>query len=214
MKINEEGLKIIKDYEGLRLEAYKPVPSEKEFTIGYGHYGVPAGTVWTKKQAEEQLVKDLEKFEKIVEGLGRKFNENEFSALTSFCFNLGAANLKTLCRDRNNKQIAEAILKYNKANGQVLNGLTRRRKAEKELFLKPVKENAKEEVKEEIEKLPFKVKAVTNLTVRNGAGSDFKRIRTVKKGTVLTVWAIETNGNVKWGKNGKEYFCLKYCEKT
>ena len=203
MKINKEGIKLIKSFEGCRLKAYKPVPTEREFTIGYGHYGVQAGTVWTQKQADEQLTKDLIKYENYVASLHRVFNENEFSALVSFVYNCGLGSLQTLCRNRTNKQIAEALLLYNKAGGKVLEGLTRRRKAERELFLKPVN-TAKA--------LPYKVKTKCDLNIRSGAGANFDKIRVAKKGEVLTVWAIETNGNTRWGKNGKEYFSLDYCE--
>lgn len=203
MRTNEAGINIIKTFEKCRLEAYKPVPTEKEYTIGYGHYGVPAGTVWTKQQADEQFVKDLARFENSVNKLGRPFNENEFSALVSFTYNCGYGNLVNLCRNRNNEQIAETLLKYNKSKGKVLGGLTKRRKAERELFLKPVEDT-----------LPFKVKTTCDLNIRDGAGVSSKKVRVAKKGEILTVWAILTNGDTKWGKNGNEYFCLTYCDKV
>ena len=208
MHINEAGLRLIKSYEGCKLKAYKPVPWEKEFTIGYGHYGVPAGTVWTQKQADEQLVKDLVKYENYVNSLHRDFNENEYSALVSFCYNCGPASLKSLCKNRTNEQIGNALLLYNKAGGKVLAGLTKRRKAERELFFTPVKE------KQEISHppLPYKVKAKCDINIRKGAGTNFPIIRVAKKGAVLTVWAVETVGTTQWGKNAEEYFCLAYCE--
>ena len=63
-------------------------------------------------------------------------NQNMFDALTSFCYNCGNGNLKHLVSGRNARQVADAMLLYNKANGKELAGLTRRRKAERELFLK------------------------------------------------------------------------------
>ena len=66
MKTGSEGQRLIKNYEGCRLKAYKPVAKEKEYTIGWGHYGVPAGTVWTQQQADEQFVKDLVRYENYV----------------------------------------------------------------------------------------------------------------------------------------------------
>ena len=208
MHINEAGLRLLKNFEGCRLRAYKPVPTEKEFTIGWGHYGVPAGTVWTQKQADDQLIKDLVKYENYVNSLKRDFNENQHAALVSFVYNCGLGSLQSLCRNRNNKQIAEALLLYNKAGGKVLAGLTKRRKAERELFLKPVEGQAAP-----IQELPYKVKTKCDLNIRSGAGVTFSKVRVAKKGEVLTVWAVETNGNTKWGKNGKEYFSLDYCEK-
>ena len=141
---------MIKSFEGCRLKAYKPVPTETLYTVGWGHYGVSAGTVWTQDQADAQLVKDLIKYERYVESLKRDFNENQFSALTSFVYNCGLGSLQSLCKNRNNKQVADALLLYNKAGGKVLAGLTKRRKAERELFLKPVET----EVINEGKKLP------------------------------------------------------------
>lgn len=214
MTINEAGLKLIKSFEGCRLKAYKPVPTEKEFTIGWGHYGVPAGTVWTQEQADKQLIEDLKKFEHHVDSLGRVFNENERSALVSFCYNCGPGRLQSLCNHRTNSQIADALLRYNRAGGKVLAGLTKRRKAERELFLKPVS-NEKEVVKEDSDKevLPYKVRTCCRLNIRSGPGVEYERIRTVEKGTILTVWAVETIGVMRWGKNGNEYFSLPNCEK-
>lgn len=212
MHINEAGLRIIRTWEGCSLRSYK-CPAGV-ITIGYGHTGMlngkplTMGTTITQDQAEALLKQDLVKYENYVNSLKRDFNENEFSALTSFVYNCGLGSLQSLCRNRNNKQIAEALLLYNKAGGKVLAGLTKRRKAERELFLKPVEGQAKP-----VQGLPYKVKTKCDLNIRSGAGVTFNKIRVAKKGEVLTVWAIETNGNTKWGKNGKEYFSLDYCEK-
>lgn len=205
MKTNEAGIKLIKDFEKCKLEAYKPISTEKFYTIGYGHYGVVMGTVWTQAKADEQFFIDVQKCEKAVEDLKRDFNENEFSALVSFCFNLGAGNLKTLCKGRTNAQIANALLLYNKSKGKVLEGLNRRRKEERKLFLTAVKTNSD---------LPYKVITSHNLRIRKGPGTTFDVIRVVKKGTELTVWAVQTNEDgSKWAKSWNEYFCLDYCER-
>jgi GH24 family phage-related lysozyme (muramidase) len=222
MHISEKGAKLIKNYEGCRLKAYKPVPTELEFTIGWGHYGVKKGTVWTQKQADEQFLKDMVKYENYVNALKRDFNQNEFDALCSFVYNCGQGNLQTLCKNRSKKQIAEAMLLYNKAGGKALEGLTKRRKAERELFLTPVSGQVKEssnqtskdtsKPKGSLDKLPCKVKTTVQLNIREAAGTNYPIIRTAKKGEELTVWAIVTSNGEKWGKNGKEYYCLKYCE--
>lgn len=138
MKINQEGIDLIKSFEGLRLEAYKALPTEKEYTIGYGHYGsdVKKGMVISQARAEELLKKDLERFERYVEATKLVLNENQFSALVSFCYNCGPGNLKKLVSGRALNQIADAMLQFNHAGGKELKGLTRRRKAERELFLK------------------------------------------------------------------------------
>lgn len=138
MKTSKTGIELIKCFEGLRLSAYKAVSTEKFYTIGYGHYGadVSRETIITKERAEELLTKDLEKFEKAVTALNRTWTQNQFDALVSFAFNCGAANLKRLVANRDTLQIADAFLLYNKAGGKVLSGLVRRRKAERDLFLK------------------------------------------------------------------------------
>lgn len=136
MKTGVAGINLIKYFEGLRLQAYKPVATEKYCTIGYGHYGadVKPDMVITADYAEALLRLDLDKFERAVNSYERNWNQNQFDALVSFTFNCGVANLKRLVTNRTNAQIATAIVKYNKAGGKVLKGLVRRRKAEQELF--------------------------------------------------------------------------------
>ena len=213
MHINEAGLQIIKQFEGCSLKSYK-CPAGV-ITLGYGHTGtykgkpLTLGIIITKEEAKDLLKQDLIKYENYVNNLHRNFNENQFSSLVSFCYNCGPVALQSLCNHRTDSQITEAILLYNKAGGRVLAGLTRRRKAERELFLKPVNE----EVKENDDELPFKVKTLCDLNIRSGAGANFEKIRVVQKGSILTVRAVITNNNEKWGKNGKEFFSLKYCEK-
>lgn len=138
MKLSKSGINLIKKYEGLRLKAYKPVSTEKYYTIGYGHYGsdVYQGMTITEGQAEEFLRKDLDKFENAVVKLGKVWTQNEFDALVSFTYNCGAANLKKLVANRTKLQIADAFLLYNKAGGKTLTGLVKRRKEERALFLK------------------------------------------------------------------------------
>ena len=212
MKISEKGASIIKKYEGLRLKAYKPVKEEKYFTIGYGHCGsdVKQGMTITKQQAEELFNKDIVKYENYVNRLNRNFNQNEFDALVSFTYNCGSGALSTLVRNRNNKQIADALLLYNKdATGKKSEGLLKRRNLERDLFLTPVTSM----VANEVNKLPYNVKAKTNLNVRTGPSTSSPLLRTVPKGTVFKVWAICSNNGLKWGKNNNEYFCLDYCER-
>ena len=139
MKTNSKGIELIKSFEGCSLVAYK-CPANV-WTIGYGHtQGVTEGMSISQKQADELLEKDLAKYEKYVEDTKLELNENQFSALVSFVYNCGNGNLKKLIANRTLSEIAEAMLLYRKANGVVLNGLVRRRKAERELFLMPVEE--------------------------------------------------------------------------
>ena len=208
MHISDRGISLIKKYEGCRLSAYKCAAGVP--TIGYGHTsGVKMGDKITQAQAEQMLKGDLVIYENHVKSLKRDFNQNQFDALVSFCYNCGIGCLKTLCKNRTNEQIAEALLLYNKANGKVLEGLNRRRKDERDLFLN--KQNINEATKT-VNKLPYKVKTKCDLNIRSGAGVGHSKIRVALKGEILTVWAIETNDTTKWGKNGKEYFSLSYCE--
>lgn len=204
MRLNEEGIKFLHNFESCRLKAYKALSSEKYWTIGWGHYGadVSPNMVITQEQADNLFKKDIVEYENAVNRLGLKLNQNQFNALTSFCYNLGAGCLATLVKNRSMNQIADAILLYNKSGGKVITGLTNRRKKERELFLKPTSD------------LPYKVKVTANaLNIRKGAGVNNSILKTVKKGDILTVWAIQTlpDGS-RWGKNGNEYFNLGYTE--
>ena len=138
MTRSDNGIALIKKYEGCRLHAYKPVPTEKYYTIGYGHYGadVKQDDIISEAYAEALLRLDLDKFCAHVNALDRTWTQNQFDALVSFTYNCGAANLKRLVANRTNAQIAEAIPKYNKAGGKVLKGLQRRRADEQALFMK------------------------------------------------------------------------------
>ena len=137
MKTSQRGINLIKKYEGCRLTAYKPVATEKYWTIGYGHYGpdVAAGAVISQMQADLYLMLDLEKFEKKVSKYSKyNWTQNEFDALVSFAYNIGSIDQLTDNGKRTKQQIAAKIPAYNKAGGKVLAGLTKRRKEEQALF--------------------------------------------------------------------------------
>ena len=141
MKISQKGINLIKVFEGLSLKAYKD--SVGVITIGYGSTGphVSMGQTITEAQAESLLKSDLSRFEKGVSDLVPvPLNQNQFDALVSFSFNLGLGNLKssTLLRKLNSLDYSGAskeFERWNKAGGKVLAGLTRRRIAERDLFL-------------------------------------------------------------------------------
>lgn len=141
MKTSKQGIELIKKYEGLRLTAYK-CPSDV-WTIGYGHTrDVTKGMHITGKQAEKFLQEDLKAFEDAVNDYVKvPINQNQFDALVSFSFNCGSGALKksTLLRKLNARDFSGAaneFLKWNKSNGIILEGLVKRRKDERELFLK------------------------------------------------------------------------------
>ena len=139
-KIGQAGLKLIMEFEGCRLAAYKCAAGV--WTIGYGHTaGVAEGQTITQAQAEEYLKQDVAKFEQYVNSvsyvpIAEQLTQNQFDALVSFAYNCGAGNLKKLCKGRTAAQIATAMPQYCKANGKELKGLKRRREAEVELFKK------------------------------------------------------------------------------
>lgn len=135
MKTSSKGITLIKSFEGCRLQAYRD--SVGVLTIGYGHTGdVKEGQVISQGFAEELLKADLTKFERNVTKYAPfAMNQNQFDALVSFAFNCGVGNLKKLVSGRDQEKVARKILEYNKAGGRVLAGLTRRRQAERALFL-------------------------------------------------------------------------------
>ena len=137
MITSNKGIEFIKSFEKCRLTAYKALPTEKYFTIGYGHYGadVVEGMSISQDDANEFLRLDLKKFEGYVNKLNLAINQNQFDALVSFTYNCGPKNLNRLVLGRTLSQIADAMPLYCKAGGKELKGLKRRREAERKLFL-------------------------------------------------------------------------------
>lgn len=144
MKTSDKGINLIKSFEGLRLSAYKPISTEKYYTIGYGHYGedVKPNDRITKEMAETLLKEDLQKFES---GVYRalKYNaicQHKFDALVSFAYNVGLANfakstlLKKVLANPYDKTIKDEFMKWVFAGGKKLDGLVKRRNAESELY--------------------------------------------------------------------------------
>ncbi len=133
----------VAQFEGLSLTAYR-CPAGV-LTIGYGHTGkdVLEGQRITKDEALDLLASDLTKhFDAIKRMITVEVTENQCVALLSFAFNVGATNFqRSSVRKNLNRgaplQAAESFLLWNRAGGKVLPGLTRRRNAERRLFLKP-----------------------------------------------------------------------------
>lgn len=142
MKTSQNGIDLIKQFEGCRLTAYR-CPAGV-WTIGYGHTeNVKEGQTITQIFAETLLREDLTKYEQKVAKYNRYcWNQNEFDALVSFAYNLGSIDQLTANGTRSREVIAEKMLLYNKAGGKVLNGLRKRREAERKLFL--MREDIKE----------------------------------------------------------------------
>ena len=145
MRISDKGISLIRQFEGLRLTAYKDAVGV--LTIGYGWtqpvYGKPIRPGMTIKEetAERLLRTGLVGYESDVSKLVKvKLTQGQFDALVSFAYNLGARALSTsaLLQKLNAGDYAgaaEEFLRWNKAGGKVLPGLTRRREAEQAIFL-------------------------------------------------------------------------------
>lgn len=141
MKASKRIFEFIKEKEGLSLTAYRC--SAGMWTIGYGHTGnVTPGMTITVHDAEILLKKDIQaKAEIPVNQLVHSaINQNQYDALVSFTFNCGSGNLQksTLLQKVNAKPndpyIKDEFLKWNKAGGKVLPGLTKRREAEAKIY--------------------------------------------------------------------------------
>ncbi|MBQ0054166.1 MAG: lysozyme [Bacteroidales bacterium] len=141
MKTSQNGIDLIKSFEGFRQYAYK-CPAGV-WTIGYGHTkGVSVGMAVTKARAEQLLREDLRWAEDAVNREVKvELNQNQFDALVSFVFNLGATNFhnSTLLRVVNSNpddfaKIEEQFMRWDKSHGVRLLGLTKRRYAEYSLY--------------------------------------------------------------------------------
>ena len=139
MKISQEGVALIKKFEGCELDAYQD--SVGVWTIGYGHTKeVKEGDKINKEEAENLLEEEMPEYEGYIENLVKvSLSQCEFDSLCSWVYNLGPTNLQesTLLRFLNEgkyDEIPAQIKRWNKAGGKVLDGLVRRREAEALLF--------------------------------------------------------------------------------
>ncbi|PWA10968.1 lysozyme [Flavobacterium laiguense] len=157
MKLNESGYKILQEFEGLDLKPY--LCSAGVPTIGYGNTVYPNGrkitmkdTPITKVFAEQMLRSTADLFAKDVTRLIKSIvTQNQFNALVSFAYNLGtdidaddipeglgdSTLLKKVNANPNDKAIVNEFLKWNKAKGVVVSGLTKRRIKESQIFFTP-----------------------------------------------------------------------------
>jgi len=139
MRIGQAGLSLIKDFEKCVLVPYKD--SGGVWTDGWGNtVDVDPKCAVTKEQADERLVKNLAKVEDCInDSVTEVLTQNQFDALCSLVFNIGTSAFKnsTLLRKLNNrdKTAKDEFVRWNKDNGKVMGGLTRRRLAETELFV-------------------------------------------------------------------------------
>lgn len=156
-KISMKCLALIKEFEGCHLTAYRDEVGV--WTIGYGITNadksitgttVKRGLKISQETAEKWLEKSLNKkyLLKVMKYDTRYgWNQNELDALVSFAYNIGSIDQLTANGSRSKATIADKMLEYNKAGGKVYRGLTRRREAERKLFLKPMEEKEVDDIK-------------------------------------------------------------------
>jgi GH24 family phage-related lysozyme (muramidase) len=192
MHISSTGLKLIKKWEGCYLKAYKDCVGV--WTIGYGitdadrkitHTKIRSGLKITQGTADawlEDCIKAI--YEPKVNKYMSKYNwnQNQYDALVSFCYNIGNIDGLTDYGTRSNKQIASKILEYCKAGGRYVKGLYERRKDEHALFCKAPGEPAKKTPKQE-----SKTKT---------EDYDMPIIKKGSKGKAVKVWQVIIGANV------------------
>jgi lysozyme len=176
VKTSQAGINLIKLFEGIKNQPY--LCAAGVLTVGYGHTGpdVKPGMHIDKQQAEILLRKDLVRFENAVKDLVKvPLNQNQFDSLVSFTYNLGinalegSTLLKRLNSGENIINVAkEELPRWNKVNGKPLEGLTRRRSAEVDLFtqvpprLKTTKIDITSKVNTWLKKEPIQSDKLTN----------------------------------------------------
>ena len=145
MKLSSTGLALIKKFEGCRLKAYRDAVGV--WTIGYGHTAMAGGLVpkagvkITQREADMQLIIDLAQYERaVLKSVTRVPSQSQFDAMTSLCFNIGPrafaqSSVLRLFNDGKFNASAAAFLRWNRAGGKILPGLTKRRAAERALFM-------------------------------------------------------------------------------
>jgi lysozyme len=156
MKTGPEGIALMKRFEGLArvrrdglIEAYPdPGTGGEPWTIGWGSTGedpfnggrIRRGTVWTRAQCDQRFEHHLAQFERAVnDAVTVPTSQSQFDALVSLTYNIGPSAFanSTLLRLHNKRQFGEAaaqFLRWNRAGGRVMQGLTNRRRAEAELY--------------------------------------------------------------------------------
>lgn len=138
------AVRLIKQFEGFRPVAYK-CPAGV-WTIGYGSTSIDGvkvkqGDTITEQAALDDIYRRLNEIDKqITATICVPLNSNQLNALLDFVYNLGIGNFRssTLLRKLNDSDYrgaADELLRWNKSGGKVLEGLTRRREAERDLFL-------------------------------------------------------------------------------
>ena len=194
-QISQHGLEKLKQWEGLRTNAYQDTGGV--WTIGYGHTaaaGTPAphqGMVITASEAEDILLKDLTQYEAAVENNVKvKLNDNQFAALVSFAFNVGINAFKnsTLLKKLNQGNfdaVPTELMKWTKAGGKKLQGLVNRRRAEGYLWMEGAYVTSKEVVPE-----PKKENPVLNMKMAGQVAGAATGLGAIAAGSGPVQWAL------------------------
>lgn len=203
MKTSPRGINLIKEFEGFRAEAYKPIPSDP-WTIGYGTIrGVKPGDVMTRAEAERRLRHELVEYERAVErATGGNATQPQFDALVSFAYNVGVKGMagSTVIKRHNagdHQAAARAFGLWNKAGGKVWPGLTRRRAAEAALYLTP------DPASQPVENIKYAMPAEVE-PERSLAQSEISRASFVTGGTAAVATVAEVTRSVADIKYGMD----------
>ena len=139
MKISEDGLELIKKFEGCETTAYQD--SVGVWTIGFGHTkGVEEGQTCSIEDAESMLADEMDEYEGYINNMVKvDLQQHEFDALVAWVYNLGPTNLgeSTMLKVLNGGQfdrVPDEINRWTRAGGEILEGLVRRRQAESLMF--------------------------------------------------------------------------------
>lgn len=204
-QVNSAGIKLVKTFEGLKLQAYT-CPAGV-WTIGYGHtQGVKKGDCISAEQADQLLSDDLcQAGEQVDRYVRVPLHDNQFAALASFTFNAGAGNLaaSTLLRRLNQGDyecVPSELAKWVKATDPktqkkiTLPGLVKRRAAEGQLWLEADSadefrnsSDMPQRVQADDDRPVYRVAARNGLRLRSGAGTQFDVLRMLPKDTLVHV---------------------------
>lgn len=203
LKLSENGIKFIKNYEGCYLTAQKALSTEEYYTIGWGHYGpdVKKGQKITQEEADALFLTDIADYEKPVNDFAKKFNrtftQNQFDALVSFTYNMGegwTANSNyslykymstgTYTAD----DLSDTFTSWCHSGGAVIQGLYNRRESEVALFLTS-------------DSTPYEVWEVnTELNHRSNYSTSSTSYGTISAYTRIIVTEKKTANGYVWGK--------------
>ena len=217
-KVSNAGINLIKEFEGCHLTAYQDEVGV--WTIGYGitnsdrsitgttiKRGIKISQATAEKWLEESLNR---KYLPLVMKYNTRYgwNQNEIDALVSFAYNIGSIDQLTANGSRSRATIAAKMLEYVKAGGVTYNGLVRRRKAERELFLKPIEIEEDDKVKEKKEgcfapiKSPDTCEGIKDFLHKRNFGAGEHNLALIaaancqKKKVKDALFALAQNGNL------------------